>query len=99
MSTLKAGSLLLLVMFWLVTPAPALAAGPYDGSTPLLCTMMTVAECDRAGVCERRTPESKDLPIFIKVDTGKRTFSALSNGDGRTSEIKSSAQIDGRLIL
>jgi hypothetical protein len=79
-------------------PAPASAAG-YDGSTPLLCAINTVMECDSSGECHRHTAaQHPDFPSFLRVNVGQRLITDGQQG-ARKTEIKSVSQIDGRLIL
>ena len=96
MSTMKAGGLLL-VMAAMLVPPPARAQQTYNGAKPMLCAMSHVMECDETGQCERRTPEAKELPRFVRVDAAKRSLSATDGA--RTAEIKSVSRVDGRLLL
>jgi hypothetical protein len=96
MSTMKAGGLLV-VMAAMLLPSPARAQQAYNGARPMLCAMSHVVECDETGQCERRTPEAKELPRFVRVDAAKRSLSATDGA--RTAEIKSVSRTDGRLLL
>lgn len=96
MRTIQAGGLLLVVAA-AVVPAPARAQQAYNGAKPMVCAMSHVMECDDTGQCERRTPEAKALPRFVRVDTEKRSLSAV--GGPRTAEIKSVSRNEGRLLL
>jgi hypothetical protein len=79
-------------------PAPAAAAG-YDGSTPLLCAITTVMECDGSGECHRHTAAMHpDFPSFIRINVGQRLITDGGPGTRKT-EIKAVTQLDGRLIL
>jgi hypothetical protein len=79
-------------------PTPALAAG-YDGSTPLLCAINTVMECDGSGECHRHTAaEHPDFPSFIRINVGQRLITD-GQQSARKTEIKAVTQLDGRLIL
>ena len=79
-------------------PIPALAA--LDGSTPMLCAVTTVMECDAEGKCVRITPElHPDFPAFLRVNVPQRVIAGGVGPDGRKSEIKSVTRLDGRLIL
>ncbi|PYN09318.1 MAG: hypothetical protein DME02_04135 [Candidatus Rokuibacteriota bacterium] len=94
-TTIKAGGLLLITA--LLLPPIASAQQTYNGAKPMVCAMSHVMECDDMGQCERRTPEAKALPRFVRVDTEKRSLSAV---DGpRTTEIKSVSRTEGRLLL
>jgi hypothetical protein len=96
MGTMKASGALLVMAVALV-PSAVRAQQAYNGTKPMLCAMSHVVECDGMGLCERRTPESKDLPRFVRVDTTKRALSATEGP--RSAEIKSISRTDGRLIL
>jgi len=84
----------------------ALSVGPHstasaamDGSTPLLCAVTTVMECDISGQCERQNPaKHPDFPSILRVNVPAKTIT-LGIPDGRTTEIKSVSRLDGRLIL
>ena len=83
----------------LIIGAPIPAQAALDGSTPMLCAVSTVMECDAEGKCVRITPEvHPDFPSFIRVDVPQRTITA-GRQDGRKSEIKAVTRLDGRLIL
>ena len=58
----------------MLVPMPARAQQAYNGSKPMLCAMSYVMECDDNGQCERQTPESKQLPRFVRVDAAKCTL-------------------------
>jgi hypothetical protein len=93
---MRAGGLLL-VMTTTFAPLPARAQQPYNGTRPMVCAMSHVMECDDMGQCERRTPEAKNLPRFVRVDAQKRSLSATDTP--RTAEIKSVSHTEGRLLL
>jgi hypothetical protein len=95
MKTVKTGGVLLMAAMFL--PSAACAQQAYNGAKPMVCAMSHVMECDEAGQCERRTPEAKALPRFVRVDTEKRSLSAV--GGPRTTEIKSVSRNEGRLLL
>ena len=72
------------------------AAGPYDGSRPLLCAVASVMECDDQGKCERHLKDDHEHSItFLRIDVGAKTVKA---GD-RTATVKAVSNIDGKLIL
>jgi hypothetical protein len=58
----------------LAVPGPVTAA--LDGSTPMLCSIATVLECD-ASKCERATTDDADLPNFVRVDVPKKLVTAV----------------------
>jgi hypothetical protein len=79
-------------------PAAAGAAVPVDGSTPLLCAVMEVQECEPGGTCQRRTPEAVNLTPFLRIDTQAGRV-GTADASGRTAPIHELAQVDGRLIM
>jgi hypothetical protein len=76
-------------------PASLAAAGPYDGSRPLLCAVDAIAECDSSGRCERHLPDV-NAPRFIRVDVAGKAITADGN---RRSPLGSTMHVDGELIL
>jgi hypothetical protein len=84
---------------WLAAPSPALAAGKYDGSRPILCAVTAVSECTADGNCERSAPQAgNNLPSFLRVNLSGRVLTD-NEGGGRKTEIKASSIVDGQLIL
>ena len=101
MNRLKAtGVILALGGLGLAAPAtPAMGAGKYDGSKPMLCAVVAVSECTKDGACERSAPqEGNNLPGFVRVDVKAKLLSD-ADGSGRKTEIKSSAIVDNQLML
>ena len=83
----------------LVAAVPTTASAAFDGSTPLLCAITTVMECDGTGQCQRHGPaQHPDFPAFLRVNVGARSITA-EDGSSRKTEIKSTSRLDGRLIL
>ena len=77
---------------------PATAGAALDGSTPLLCAINTIMECDDSGECQRHTAhQHPDFPSFLRVDVIERRITDAQRG--RTAEIRSATRLDGRLIL
>ena len=88
-----------LVTLALAIGAPTPAQAALDGSTPMLCAVSTVMECDAEGKCVRITPDvHPDFPSFLRLNVPERVITA-GGPDGRKSEIKAVTRIDGRLIL
>jgi hypothetical protein len=79
-------------------PLTALA-GDFDGSKPILCSAITVIECTPTAD-HAVTPESVGMPQFLKVDVAKKKiWPAMDKAGKRTSEIKRTERLGGRLIL
>jgi hypothetical protein len=74
------------------------AAGPFDGSMPLLCAATEVMECAGEGECQRRTAEAVNLPPFINIDF-KGKLIGTADGSGRTTPIQRLESGDGRVII
>ena len=88
-----------LVALGLIIGAPTVARAALDGSTPMLCAVSTIMECDATGKCVRITPDvHPDFPSILRINVPQRVI--VEGGPGsRKSEIKSVNRIDGRLIL
>ena len=73
------------------------AAGPFDGSVPLVCAPIDIMECSAGGACDRRTAEEVNLPQFIHVDLKAKTLTAADGS--RSAPIPQIDQTGGRTIL
>lgn len=87
---------LLCVPIW-----PLLAiAGDFDGSKPLVCTVIEASECIAGEGCETVAPEEINLPRYLWVNVGQKTVQDKKAGDdARKSQIQSVKQVDAKLIL
>jgi hypothetical protein len=79
-------------------------AEDFDGSAPLICATAEAFDCgpnvDCASDCASDTPETIDLPRFIRLDfAGKRAFTKRQDGEERVAAIASQAVDSGMLIL
>ena len=83
---------------WLCALSGAEAAGPYDGSVPLVCAPFDIMECEPGGQCPRRTAEEVNLPPFIHVDLKAKTMAAADDS-GRTAPIPQVDRMGGRTLL
>jgi len=81
----------------LLSPLPAPAAGPFDGSVPLLCAVIESMECEQGEGCEKRTLEEINLPRFLNVDFKARLLAAAD--DSRSTPIQRVERVDGHVIL
>jgi len=78
----------------------AAAAVDFDGSKPLLCSVVSVIESTIDNGCSEVAPESVALPQFLKVDFEKKSVRPARESDGdRNSVIKRMEHIGGKLIL
>jgi hypothetical protein len=75
-------------------------AGDFDGTQPLLISVIRVVECLPDGACSEVTPASVDLPQFLKIDFTKKTILPAAAGDETPpTAIERQEIIDGKLIL
>lgn len=79
-------------------PPGATLALELDGSTPILCAVVGVTECDHQGTCEPVEPSALGIPPFVRVNVGKKALE-LTDGSGRKTEIHSVSKENGRLLL
>ena len=78
----------------------AVAAADFDGSDPLLCSVVTVNECVPEGSCEQVDNEDINAPDFLRVDVRKKSVTGMSDGAERPSnKIESSAVLGDSLFL
>ena len=77
----------------------ALADG-IDGTAPLICATNEAYDCGPNIDCATNTPETVDLPRFIRLDfAGKRAFTKRQSGEERMAPIASQTVDSGMLIL
>jgi hypothetical protein len=82
-----------------VVVAPAAPAGDFDGSRPMLCSVIKVIELTPAAD-GAVSAESVGLPQFLRVDVAKKkVWPAMDKEGKRVSEIKRVERLDGKLIL
>jgi len=76
------------------------SAGDFDGSKPLLCSVISITECTPDGGCGGMTLQNAGLPQFLRVDFQARSVTAAGPGDGTPpSAIERMERVDGKLIL
>ena len=75
-------------------------AGDFDGSKPMLCAVMDIVECGPDGNCQKVTAEDVSIPRFLKVNFKEKKITATqTSGSKKSTTIKNSEHIDGKLIL
>ena len=75
-------------------------AGDFDGSRPLLFSVISAMECTPDSGCRAVTIDSVDLPRFLKIDFKNKTIGPVSESDVRPdSVIERMERVDGKLIL
>jgi len=90
---------LILLMASLGIPSGTFA-GDYDGSKPILISVLRVNGCLDDGTCYPMTVEEANLPQFFKVDFESKKISRVAfNSDLPDSIIKRMEHVDGKLIL
>ena len=83
-----------------VISSPASWAGDFDGSKPLLISVIRVVECTPEGTCREVTPASAELPQFLKIDfTNKTIRPAAGDDEMPATTIERQEVVDGKLIL
>ncbi len=76
------------------------AAGDFDGSKKLICAPSDVFECGPTIDCQRGTPETVNIPRFIRVDVKKKQLSgSVAGGEEITTSIQNVTTKDGKLTL
>jgi len=83
-----------------IIAASAAAAGDFDGTRPLLISVIRVVECVPDGACREVTPAGAELPQFLKIDFNKKTIRPAAAGDETpATAIERQEFVDGKLIL
>ena len=75
-------------------------AGDFDGSKPLICSVIQTVACPRDDEISKGTAEDVDLPQFFFIDFEKKLVTGkTSEGAVRETKIESMKHEDGKLIL
>ena len=83
-----------------IIAASTVGAGDFDGTRPLLISVIRVVECTPEGACREVTPASVELPQFMKIDFTKKTIRPAAAGDETPATvIERQEVVDGKLIL
>ena len=91
---------ILFVFLGSMIAASAVGAGDFDGSKPLLMSVIRVIECTPDGDCREVTPASIELSQFLKIDFTDKTIRPAAAGDKRpATTIEHQEVVDGKLIL
>jgi hypothetical protein len=78
----------------------AAQAADFDGSKPLLCSVISITECTSEGGCQKTTIENAGIPQFLKVDVSNKTVSPAPSVEGRKpTPIERMERVEGKLIL
>ena len=83
-----------------IIAASAVGAGDFDGTRPLLVSVIRVVECEPNGTCSEVPPASAKLPQFLKIDFTQKTIRP-ADADDKTpaTTIERQEVVDGKLIL
>jgi len=87
------------VVFLSLTPLVSLA-GDFDGTKPLIFSLISVDECTPAWGCQQVKPEDVRWPQFMKIDFEKKQISAAPEiPEIPPSLIERMEVVDGKLML
>jgi hypothetical protein len=88
------------VLLCSIMAAPTVGAGDFDGTRPLLVSVIRVIECTPVGACREVTPASVEVPQFLKIDFASKTIRPATAGDeAPATAIERQEVVDGKLIL
>ena len=97
---MKSKNVVLFVLVFVLALPPLAAAGDFDGTRPLVCTVTDFTECIMEAGCHGVTPEEVNLPRIFWIDVQNKIIKDKQDDDGsRKSPIKSVQRIDNKLIL
>ena len=83
-----------------IIAASAVGAGDYDGTRPLVVSVIRAVECVPNGTCREVPPESAKLPQFLKIDFTQKTIRpADADDEAPATTIERQEVVDGKLIL
>jgi hypothetical protein len=89
-----------LILLGITVASASAVAGDFDGSRPLVFSVISVIECTPDGNCREMTAESADLPQFLKIDfESKKITRAMGDEGKQMTDIERSERVDGKLIL
>jgi hypothetical protein len=72
----------------------------FDGSAPLICSVIEVFECSLEQDCIEGTVESMNIPQFVRIDFAMNKISTTEEiKEKRESPINNFDRADGMLIL
>ena len=97
---MKKKLIVILALLCIPTTSLLAVAGDFDGSKPLLCTVVEVTECIMGEACKEVSAEEVNLPRYLWINVGKKTIqSKKKSNDSRKSKIERVKQIDSKLII
>lgn len=96
---MKIKNMVLLVLVFILAIPSLSAAGDFDGTQPLVCTVTDFTECIMDEGCIEMDPENANLPRIFWIDVKNKIMKDAKEGGGRKSPIQSVQQIDNKLII
>jgi hypothetical protein len=96
---MKSKNVILLVFVFVLALPPLSTAGDFDGTRPLVCTVIDFTECTMEEGCHRVTLEEVNLPRFFWIDVKNKIIKDKEDEGSRKSPIMSVQRIDSKLIL
>jgi hypothetical protein len=97
---MKSKNVVLLFLVFVLALPPLSAAGDFDGTQPLVCTVIDFTECTMEEGCHRVSPEEVNLPRIFWIDVKNKIIKDKEGDEGsRKSPIMSVQRIDSKLIL
>ena len=89
-----------IAVLFLLSLAISATAEDFDGSKPLLCSVVSVIENTPDNGCSEVAPETVAVPQFFRIDFEKKTVRPAGKSEGdRSSAIKRMERMGGKLIL
>ena len=89
---------IIIISIWMMSVSAA--AGNFDGSKELICSIMDIIECEHGGKCQEVSAEEVGIPHFFKINFKKKKISAThADGSKRSSSIENFEKIDGKVII
>jgi len=83
-----------------IMAASAVGAEDFDGTRPLLVSVIRAVECVPDGTCREVPLASVELPQFLKIDFSKKTIRPADDDDKTPATvIERQEVVDGKLIL
>ncbi len=79
--------------------AGAVQAGPYDGKTPLLCSVHQLFECNHTEGCVRATPDEVLGVSHFDIDFAGKVVTRANSEGKRRSPIKRVTPLEGKIIV
>ncbi|HHP7235442.1 MAG TPA: hypothetical protein ACFCUC_12490 [Desulfobacterales bacterium] len=96
---MKIKNMVLSVLVFILAIPSLSAAGDFDGTRPLVCTITDFTECIMEEGCIEIDPEAVNLPRIFWIDVKNKIMKDAKEGEGRKSPIQSVQQIDNKLMI